>query len=239
MRAKISLSFFFIVILEAQLAQAQPTTCPRDLRWSDATYIQRTTRIGGHVSKANFEKFSNATFVRFEFDGVPKAVVIRLKGREHVDDIYLTSGSDRPRPSDFSEIGMVLDLPMSDGTWPRLSNPCAPEDGVSVHFDETDMPSDAGKSTKFHGTLTRSGLRITYVMTAQVEDDKASDGVPMALEGTWKYTRELEEISSEIDVQGWHLYRADVYLKTLPVGAPISLATALKQAAIKGPHTFK
>lgn len=240
MRTRISLSIFFLAVFETQSAQAQPPICSRDLRWGDATYVQRTTRIGGHVTKADVETFSNATVTHVEIDDVP-AAVIRLKASDQPDDIYLTFGADRPKPFEFAEIGMVLELPMSDGTWSRFSKPCVIEDGVSVYFDESDIPrsinSDAGKLPKFHGTLKRSGLRIDYSM--MVEDDQTSDGGVMTWDGMWKYSRELKVFSVETDVQGWHVYRANAYLLTLPVGAPISLAAALKQVANTSPKTFK
>jgi hypothetical protein len=228
MSAEISLPILFVALFAAQSTQAQPVTCPKTLRWIDATHLQRSTRIAGHIGKADTEIFSNATISHLEFDNVSGAVIM-MKGKDYPNGINLTFGTGYPKPPkpfDFAEISMAVEPPISEGIWPRISGPCVVDDGVSVHFDETDSSHLFNNVQKFHGTLKRNGLSINYSLV--FEDGSDSDS-RVEMQGVWKYERELKSFSLETDVQGWHVYRANTYLMTLPIGTQISLATVLKQ----------
>ncbi len=117
---------------------------------------------------------------------------------------------------------------MADGSWPRFANPCITDDGVTMHFNENDMAlkGHAGQ-LRLRGQLRRDGLRIVY--SASGEGLEASAVASEAVEGTLRYDGALHPISDAIDLQGWHVYRGNNYVKTLPLGLPIPLATVLKQ----------
>lgn len=231
MRAEISYSIIFVLLFAAQPVQARQVTCPKDLKWGDATYAQRTTRIEGLVSKADIEIFSNATVSHLEFNGIAGALIM-LGAKGDPSGINLTFGAGQPKPFEFAEIAMVVEPPMTHGAWPRFSGPCAVKDGVVVNFDETEISpslhSTAATPQKFHITLKRDGLRILYSMA--VENEPGSDRGAETWQGVWQHDRKLKSFSLETDVQGWHVFRANTYLMTLPIGTAIPLGAALKRA---------
>ena len=47
-------------------------------------------------------------------------------------------------------------------------------------------------------------------------------------QGEMNYSRDLQNFDLQTDVQGWHVFRANTYIKTLPSDAPVSLLTVIE-----------
>lgn len=184
----------------------------------------------GMISNADTQRYSNATVSHLDFDGVA-AAMITLGGQGDLQGINLTFGSGQPKPFEFAEIAMVVEPPMADGSWPRLSGPCSLKNEVTVRFDETEIAplthSSAATPPKFHGTMKRSGLHINYTMA--VDGDQDPERGAETWNGVWMHERNLRRFSLQTDVQGWHVFRVNTYLMTLPTGVPITLATVIEQ----------
>lgn len=190
-------------------------TCPATLKWTDATYAERTTIKKGRVWKAKVENFSEASVVHLNMDGIVAALITVLP-QDPVDSIRFTSGRGVPNPIEFSETSMVVEPPMTHGDWPRMTGPCAVPEGVSLNFDQTDVPQLArardDSGPKFKGIIKREGLGVSYSMEA---------GGDESWQGSLRYTAALKELDPQTDVQGWHVFRGTKYVETLPAGKPI------------------
>lgn len=225
MRLTGSLLFLVLAIFGVPETYAQ-TGCPKELKWTDATYAQRITTKNGRAVKADAEAFVNASIVHLSLDGVQSGM-IEVFSKTRANSIQLTFGHNRPNPVEFSEISMVVEPPMANGTWPRMMGPCSVSDGVSTDFDERDIPKftkeHAQAIPKFKGTLRRTGLRISYSMV--VEDGET-------WQGEASYDRALRDFDVHTDVQGWHVFRANSYVETLPVGSPVSVLSVIEKSAV-------
>jgi hypothetical protein len=199
------------------------TKCAQELKWIDATYAQRTTTRGSQLVKADVESFANASVIHLDINGV-KTAMIDMSIKRGEGSIQLTFGGGQPKPVEFSEISMAVEPPMSSGDWPRMKGPCSIPDGENVNFDESDLPAfvkgHAQSFPKFRGTLMRNGLRIRYSMT--VEDGET-------WQGEANYVSASKDIDVRTDVQGWHIFRANSYVETLPVGQPVSLLSVIQR----------
>jgi hypothetical protein len=202
--------------------------CPQELKWEDATFAQRTIKRTTQIMKADIETFANASVIHLDIDGVQSGMIDVLAEKRD-DSIQLTFGDGKPRPVEFSEISMAAEPPMSSGTWPRMKGPCSIPDGDSVDFDEGDMSAfikeHAQEFPKFRGTLTRGGLRISYSMTVEGGE---------AWQGEVNYARELKKFDLRTDVQGWHVFRANSLVETIPVGKPVSVLSVIEQMRLGG-----
>jgi hypothetical protein len=221
-----SVLFLVLPMFGAPKIYAQ-ATCPSVLKWTDATYAQRTTTKDGHVVQADTEVFRNASIAHLNVDGVESGI-IEIFSKNRVNSIQFTLGHDNPNPVEFAEISMVVTPPMANEAWPRMMGPCSVPDDVSTDFDEDEIPAFAKKyaqtTLKFKGTLLRTGLRISYSMFV-------ADGE--SWQGEASYNRELKDFDMRTDVQGWHVYRANSYVETLPIGKPISVLSVIEKMALR------
>ena len=229
MPQKTSLSALCFVLFAALNARAQSANCPPELQWTEATSQQRITPMEGQLAEARVEVFANATVSTLDIGG-DKAGVLAMKAGHGFDGINLTFGKDQPKPFDFAEISMAVAPPMVDLSFPSFATPCAVNDIGPLPFSEQDLaPADRRDmpTLKFQGTLQRTGLRIAYSMTLQ-EGGTAKAGSETST-GTWRYEQTLKNFPLDTDVQGWHVYRGNTFLMTLPAGRPLALSAALKQ----------
>ena len=108
-----------------------------------------------------------------------------------------------------------------------MMGPCSLSEGVDIDFDEADIPAftkeHAQSTPGFNGTLRRSGLRISYSMV--VEDGETWHGEA-------NYSHDLKKFDLHTDVQGWHVFRANVYVETLPVGKPVPILSVVEKMAL-------
>lgn len=220
-----SLMFLVLAMLNASRAYAQ-VACPSDLKWTDATYAQRKTAKDGQVVMADTEIFRNTSIAHLSVDGVMSGM-IEVFSKNRTSSLQLTFGHNVPNPIEFAEISMIVEPPMAYEVWPRMIGPCSIADGVSVDFDENDIPASTKRYSqaipKFKGTLLRTGLRVSYSMF--VEDGES-------WQGEASYSRALKDFDLRTDVQGWHVFRANSYLETLPIGKPISVLSVMKKMAL-------
>jgi len=204
------------------LAHAQ-ATCPKDLKWIDATFAERAITRPGQLESAKIEAFSNASVIHVDIGG-NRSDMIEILPKHRPDSIQLTFGRNRPSPIEFSEVSMLVEPPMTGGAWPRMMGPCAVSDGVGIEFDEKDVPTfiDAHSNgiPKFKGVMKRIGLSVSYSMAV---------GKSEQWQGRLNYSRELKSFDLQTDVQGWHVFRANSYVKTLPIGKPVSLLSVIEQ----------
>jgi predicted methyltransferase len=217
--------FLVLAMFKATEAYAQ-ADCPKELKWTDATYAQRITTKNGQVVKADSQAFANASIAHLSFDGA-RSAKIEVFSKNRTSSIQLTFGGSKPNPVEFAEISMVVEPPMANGAWPRMMGPCSLPDGVNIDFDEADIPAftkeHAQATPRFKGTLRRSGLHISYAM--MVEDGET-------WQGEVNYSRELKKFDLHTDVQGWHVFRANAYVETLPVGKPVPMLSVIEKMAL-------
>ncbi|MTW10177.1 hypothetical protein GM658_06135 [Pseudoduganella eburnea] len=202
-------------------SQAQ-VTCPKELKWIDATYAERKITRDGQIESAKIEAFLNASVIHVDIGNVQSGM-IEIFPKNHADSIRLTFGRDRPKPSDFAEVSMLVEPPMTNAAWPRMMGPCAVSSGTDIEFDESDVPdfieAHANNIPKFKGIIRRDGLNVSYSM--KVESGER-------WQGELNYSRDLQSFDLQTDVQGWHVFRANTYIKTLPSGAPVSLLSVIE-----------
>ena len=229
MKLRISFLLTLVAMLVCQSTMAQDPLCSPNMTWRDATYAQRTSTMEGQSITAEFENFSNAWLVQFN-DGLEKSAVISIKEKFYGEAITFTFGKDRPKPAEFSEIDMAVAPPMVDGDWPRMTRPCDVKDGSVVEFTETDMhpaKREHAQPVKFRGALRRQAMRFTYSIALE------ADGTDQAMswQGEMSYGPATKIFDMATDVQGWHLYRANTFVKTIPQGKLVSLSTVLNEMA--------
>jgi hypothetical protein len=225
----------FLLILVATgvsgSTMAQDLLCTQSITWRGATYAQRTTNIEGQLIRAEIESFSNVWFAQIN-EGPERAAIISVKEKFGGDAITLTFGKDRPKPSDFSEIGMAVEPPMGDGNWPRMKNPCDVKDGSVVEFNENEMDVATGensmKTPRFRGVLRRKSMRFSY----SIEFEANGTDQAMSWQGELNYGSATKIFNMATDVQGWHLYRAGTFVKTMPIGKTVDLSTVLNELGV-------
>lgn len=213
---------------------AQGLPCPAQLTWREAIHAQRTAvddRSGRRVH-AETEEFSNAWLAVID-EGGDRAALLRMKAGAHA--VALTFGAGRPAPAGFAEMVMAVEAPMGDGSWPRMKRPCDIRDGGVVAFSEKDLPGDRGPealgSLRFHGVLTRQGLSFSY--RAAFEADGANPRV--TLHGSLRYGHPAKPFDLATDMQGWHVYRDDRFVRTIPAGARTPLSAVLQELGTREP----
>lgn len=213
---------FALAMANPLLAHAQ-ATCPKDLKWIDATYAERTITRPSQLESAKIEAFSNASVIYVANGGI-RSGMIEILPKHRPDSIQLTFGRDQPTPIEFSEASMLVEPPMTSDAWPRMMGPCAVSDGVGIEFDEKDVPTfieaHSNGIPKFRGVMKRNGLSVSYSMTV---------GNGEQWQGELNYSRELKSFDLQTDVQGWHVFRANSYVKTLPTGKPVSILSVIEQ----------
>ncbi|MFL6658834.1 MAG: hypothetical protein ACJ8GW_12230 [Massilia sp.] len=190
---------------------------------------------GGVVrTEGKLQTFANGLVGRWSFAGDPTGVIY-LRRAEGEEEVTLTYGARRAPPDGFVGMTVAAEPPMAHGTWPRFASPCALANGVDIAFDQSDLTNRDGtddtERAKFKGTIRRDGMRIKYSML--VLDDAASKTIGSSVQGSLEYRPPAG--SGELlktDVQGWHVYRGQKYLKSLPSGRAIALADVLKQSDI-------
>jgi hypothetical protein len=221
---------FLAAIAISQPSMAHGLLCPQELTWGDATYAERSTVDSkGRLIRASVESFSNAGLIEVDETSF-KARLLRMKNAEAA--ISLTFGADRPKPIDFAEIAMAVEPPMGDGSWSRMKRPCDIKDGSVIAFSEKDMRGEADanpvNSVRFHGVLRREGLSFSYVIT--VEAGGAEPG--FSYKGQLRYGLHDKAFNLATDMRGWHVYRADTFVKTLPMGVRVPLSAVLDEAKV-------
>ncbi|MBV8634164.1 MAG: hypothetical protein JO002_06715 [Burkholderiaceae bacterium] len=155
------------------LSEAQ-VTCPKELKWIDATYAERKITRNGQIESAKIEAFLNASVIHVTIGNVQSGM-IEIFPKNHADSIRLTFGRDRPKPSDFDEVSMLVEPPMTNAAWPRMKGPCAVSSGADIEFDESDAPDFIEAHTdnipKFKGVIRRDDRkRITSTVLNQVAE---------------------------------------------------------------------
>lgn len=199
--------------------------CKPGLSWKDATHLQKTTYQGSVVGKAEWKKFSNLTWMLLETDGRTEYAI------QLADKYYLTYGQRRPKPSDFAAIATVVESPMWESnaaTMKRFPHPCALKNGENIPFNEADFVfwsnADSQRKIQIFGSLKRQAYRVHYSMEmTRGKSDQELD----KLFGVWEFQPQLETFSVDFDVQGWHVFRGDVLVRSLPVGQVMSLGKLL------------
>jgi len=231
MRPSISSIIFIVAVAWSGSTVAQGLSCPQNLTWRDATYAQRTADLDGRVVKAVVESFSNIWMAQVD-EGPDRYAIISVRGKARDSKIALTFGKDRPKPADFSEIGMAVESPMGDGNWSRMKRPCDIKDGSSMKFNERDMVADTVESTVkppvFHGVLHRKGLGFRYSIAFAAYGTEPA----FSLEGELKYGPSTKIFDMATDVQGWNLYRANTFVRAIPLGESVRLSTVLSEMGI-------
>lgn len=154
-------------------------------------------------------------------------MLLRVKAGN--ETISLTFGNNKPKPIDFAEIAMALEPPMVDGSWLRMKRPCHIKDGSVIAFSEKDLSSkkdaNAVNSLRFHGVLKRQALSFSYVMT--VEANGAEPG--LSWQGNLRYGPRDKVFDLATDIEGWHVYRADTFVGTIPTGVRVPLSAVLDE----------
>jgi hypothetical protein len=51
-------------------------------------------------------------------------------------------------------------------------------------------------------------------------------------QGEANYTSELKHFDLHTDVQGWHVFRANSYVETLPAGKPVSMLSVIEKMTL-------
>jgi len=209
-------------------AMGQAPSCPKELRWQDATYAQRTTKINNKVIRASAERFTNLQVAEIVWND-ERTALISMDSPAGADPIALTFGASRPVPDTFGEIATVLEPPMAELSFRRMQRPCDVADGSRIEFDAHDLPAEIrdalARKSSFHGVLQRRGLEFVYAWTV----DAYAAGEASSWQGTLRYGRATTAFDLSTDVQGWHVYRAGAFVKTIAVGAPMPLSAVLKE----------
>ncbi len=223
-------------------ALAQDLSCPAALTWRDATYARRIIDTGIDGRTITVELEGSPTLWRAQFDaGEGRVAIISMENKTADGTIALTFGKNRPRPSDFADIAKAVEPPMVAGNWRGMERPCAVKNGSAIAFDEKNVPNTkalAAKPVAVRGVLRRDGLRFTY--SATLSDKATSPGLSWQGELIFSASARLAQQTG--DVQGWHVYRADTFVRTIPLGKPVALATVLAEldaAPQAGPETQK
>lgn len=209
------------------LARADEVKCPKTLTWKDATHLQRTSYNGNLAAKAEWKLYSNATYSMLEVDGSTRQLVQLSNG------LSLTFGQQRPKPQDFAEISSAVATPMWDaGTANllRFPTPCTLKTGDSLPFNERDFiywkASDPQAQRQIFGSLKRQALVVTYSM--EIKRGKSDEQLD-SLYGFWEYQNKLERFPENTEIQGWHVFRGNDFLKTLPTTSKLTLRELLLQ----------
>jgi hypothetical protein len=210
-----------------QPSMAHGLLCPEELTWRDATYAERSTvDSNGRSVQASVENFSNAVLALVG-EGDVKARLLRIKTGNVA--ISLTLGNKPEKPNSFAEISMAVEAPMGDGSWPGMKRPCDIKDGSVIAFSEKDMPAEPGSNSrpplKFHGVLKREVLSFSYVVTVEAE----GAGPSFSYRGHLRYGPTDKAFDLATNVEGWDVYRADTFVKTIPAGVRVPLSAVLSE----------
>jgi len=216
----------FACIAVSSPVMGQALSCPKELRWQDATYAQQTTTINDKVIRATTERFANLQVAEIVEDG-ERVAIMSMDAPAGREPIALTFGVSRPVPATFGEIAMVLAPPMAELSWPGMQRPCDVADGARIEFGDRDLPVEIRKALRprssFRGVLTRQGLEFVYAAAA----DADGAGEAVSWQGTLRYGPATKAFDLATDVQGWHVYQGGILVKTIAVGAPVPLSAAL------------
>lgn len=227
MNLNISVLIFLAIAGICKPSIAHGLLCPEEFTWREAIHAERTTvDSNGRLIQAEIETFSNA-WLAVSDEGSSKAALLRIKTGE--ETISLTFGTSRPKPIEFAEIAMAVEPPMGDGSWPRMKRPCDIKDGNVIAFSEKDMPSDMGlnatKLPRFHGVLKRQALSFSYTVTVEADGAEPS----FSYRGNLRYGYPEKTFDLSTDMQGWHVYRADRFVRTIPLGVKVPLSAVLNE----------
>ncbi|MFL6660338.1 MAG: hypothetical protein ACJ8GW_19785 [Massilia sp.] len=220
--------FVFLVLAMSILPETYARAgCRQALKWTDSTYAQRTTTKNGQVVKADVQAFVNASTAHLSVDGA-RSGLIEVFSKDRTRSVQFTFGDNKPNPLEFAEISMIVEPPMANGAWPRMMGPCSLPDGVTMRFDEADIPASVKGNAEpipgFKGTLRRKGLRVSYSML--VEDGET-------WQGESNYSHKLPILDMHTDMQGWHVFRTNAYVETLPTGKPVPLRSVIEKMSLR------
>lgn len=215
------------LLLSAATLHAEEVKCPKTLAWKDATHLQRTSYNGNLAAKAEWRMYSDASYSMLEVDGNINQLLQLSHG------LNLTSGKQRPNPKDFAEISNAVAAPMWDAgnaNLLRFPTPCVLKAGESLPFNERDFiywkASDPQAQRQIFGSLKRQGLVVTYAM--EIKRGKSDEQLD-SLYGTWEYQTKLEKFPENTEIQGWHVFRGNEYLKTVTTASRLTLREFLLQ----------
>ncbi|MBR7744994.1 hypothetical protein [Undibacterium baiyunense] len=211
----------------SSLVQAYESKCTRTMAWKEATHLKRTSYNGNLAAKAEWKLYSDATYSMLEVDGKTIQLIQLENG------LSLTYGKQQPNPSEFINIASAVAGPMWDdgrANLPRFPKPCDLKDGESYPFNERDFiywkSNDAQLERRIYGSLKRQGFVVSYAM--EIKRGKSDEQLD-SLYGTWEYQSKLEKFPETTEVQGWHLFRGNVFLQTLPTTSKFTLRELLLQ----------
>lgn len=227
MNVKTTVPFLWIALASAVATPVLAAECQQNLKWTDATFAQRDTVLTDISSSAEIRSYSNGMVASMTIKGAT-ARMLRMNAKGDQESIYFTEGPGKPKPSDFSEISMLVEPPMTHG-WPRFAKPCALPDKVAVPFDERDLPVlGQGPKGKMSGTIERDGAQLKYSLEA---DSPPPQGRGMEKwQGVVDYSRQLTLVPMQMDIQGWHMWRGNTFVRTLAKGKPVTVASVLAAA---------
>lgn len=214
-----------LLAIPCAASAAQPA-CPRNLQWSDATYLQGTTTQDARSNGGELRIHTNAHAWRLQLDGTPIEIITMAP--EVARGVVLLHGGTDEGPAQFAEVGVALALPMADGAIRGMAQPCDLPDAVARPVDGSDflvMGKSAADPGKVKGSVTRHGLRVTYAF--QFYEDGGMAG--QHIEGAWEAgTR--QPLPLALDVRAWRVYRNNVMVAG-PTSGPRTLGDALTLAA--------
>ncbi|MEW6024321.1 MAG: hypothetical protein AB1807_19535 [Pseudomonadota bacterium] len=145
------------------------------------------------------------------------------------DTIEFTSGKNFPKPVQFLHAGVRSAPMMGDGSWPMLARPADVEDGDTVEFDEKNVRADLrarmAKRALFRGVMQRQGGHFHYVVTFEAHGADPA----FSMEGELIFGEANKAFDLATDMQGWHIFRDDVLIKTIPLGQPVPLSAVLSE----------
>jgi hypothetical protein len=227
MKLKTTCLPFLTAIAISQPSVAHGLLCPKELTWRDATYAERSTvDSDGRLIRVSVENFQNALLAVVD-QADYKAKLLSMK--TGATPISLTLGNNRPEPTKFSEIAMAVEPPMGDGNWPRMKRPCDIEDGSVIAFSEKDIRVEPDANTmaspRFHGVLQRQALSFNYVITVEADGAEPS----FSYQGSLRYGPPDRAFDLATDMEGWHVYRANSFVRTIPTEGRMPLSAVVNE----------
>ncbi len=224
MTFKMTLPLLMAALAGVYAAPAQSAECRQELKWSDATYAKRTTVLPSDTLTAEITGYSNGMHASMTVNGATSAV-LRIDSKGGSESIYFTYGDGKPKPSEFGEVSMLVEPPMSQD-WKRFGRPCSMEDKVAIKFDERDLPAGT-RDIKLVGTIERDGAQLSYSMDSEAPPPNGRGKEKW--EGVLNYSRQTKLVPMDKDMQGWHVWRGGTFVRTLPAGKPITIGSVLGQ----------
>lgn len=221
-----AISLVLLGLCQPGVVQADPIS--REVGWQDAIYAQRSAGGDGRLARIRFENFSNAWTGDVEQDG-ERYRLVSMHTRAGGDTIEFTSGKNFPKPVQFLHAGVRSEPMMGDGSWPMLARPADIEDGGMVEFDEKNVRADLrarmAERAPFRGVMQRQGGHFHYIVAFEAHGADPA----FSMEGELIFGEAKKAFDLATDMQGWHVYRDNTLIKTIPLGQPAPLSAVLSE----------